>query len=157
MENLNDRDKEVIAEMNQYPEKIGKLIENYKFREGVSELMNLARLGNRYLTENEPWKQFKTDPERTKTVMALSLQMVAKLAILSEPFLPFSAKKLQKMIGLEVTSWNQADATILLNAGHVIGQPELLFEKIEDSVVEAQIKKLEDTKKQNELNAWKTK
>lgn len=155
LENLNDRDKEVIAEMNQYPEKIGKLIENYKFREGVSELMNLARLGNRYLTENEPWKQFKTDPERTKTVMALSLQIVAKLAILSEPFLPFSAKKLQKMIGLEVTSWNQADATILLNAGHVIGQTELLFEKIEDSVVEAQIKKLEDTKKQNELNAWK--
>ena len=155
LENLNDRDKEVIAEMNQYPEKIGHLIETYKFREGVNELMNLARLGNRYLTEMEPWKQFKTDPERTKTVMALSLQIVAKLAILSEPFLPFSAKKLQTMIGLEVNGWSQANETMLLNAGHVIGQPELLFEKVEDSVVEAQIKKLEDTKRQNELNAWK--
>ena len=153
--NLNERDNEVIAEMNQYPEKIARLIENYKFREGVNELMNLARLGNRYLTENEPWKQFKTDPERTKTVMALSLQIVAQLAILSEPFLPFSAKKLQKMLGLEVKGWDDANTLTLLEENHAIGQPELLFEKVEDSVVEAQIKKLEDTKRQNELNAWK--
>ena len=152
---LNETDKAVINEMNGYAEKIGHLIETYKFREALSELMNLARLGNKYLTDNEPWKQIKTDPERVKTVMAVSLQIVAHLAILSEPFLPFSAKKLQKMIGLEVKGWNDAEDTVLLAEGHVIGQPELLFEKVEDSVVETQLKKLEDPKKANQLNAWK--
>ena len=152
--NLTDADKMVVDEMNSYPNKIGNLIETYKFREALSEMMNLARLGNRYLTENEPWKQIKTDPERVKTVMALSLQIVAKLSVLAEPFLPFSAQKLQCMIGFERKQWNQAEQTILLAEGHTIGQPELLFEKVEDSVVEAQIKKLEETKKQNELNSW---
>jgi methionyl-tRNA synthetase len=155
MDNLNDIDLATIAEMNGYPDKIGALIQNYKFREALSELMNLARLGNKYLTDNEPWKQIKTDPERVKDVMAVSLQIVAHLAILSEPFLPFSAKKLQKMIGLKFNGWDDAENTVLLTEGHVIGQPELLFEKVEDSVVEAQLKKLEDTKKANELNAWK--
>jgi methionyl-tRNA synthetase/methionyl-tRNA synthetase C-terminal region/beta chain len=155
IDNLTVNDHSVLNEMNDYPDKIGALVENYKFREALSELMNLARLGNRYLTENEPWKQYKTDPERVKTVMAISLQLVAKLAILSEPFLPFSAKKLQKMIGLEVTSWDQAKTTILLPEGHMINEPELLFVKVEDGVVEAQIKKLEDTKKENELKSWK--
>ena len=140
--------------MNQYPDKIANLLDNYKFREALSELMNLARLGNRYLTENEPWKQFKTDPERVKTVLAVSLQIVAKLAILSEPFLPFSAKKLQSMIGLEVSGWNQAKETILLNENATIGEVELLFTKVEDETVAAQVNKLEETKKQNELNAW---
>ena len=154
MANLNEKDNAAIEEMNQYPEKIGHLLETYKFREALSELMNLARLGNRYLTENEPWKQFKTDPERVKTVLAVSLQIVAKLAILSEPFLPFSAKKLQAMIGLEVSGWNQAKETVLLNEESQIGEVELLFTKVEDETVAAQIKKLEDTKKQNELNAW---
>ena len=129
-------------------------MDTYKFREALSELMNLARLGNRYLTENEPWKQFKTDPERVKTVLAVSLQIVAKLAILSEPFLPFSAKKLQAMIGLNVEGWNQAEETVLLPEGSAIGEVELLFTKVEDETVAAQVKKLEDTKKQNELNAW---
>ena len=152
--NLNEKDKAAIEEMNQYPDKIAHLLDTYKFREALSELMNLARLGNRYLTENEPWKQFKTDPERVKTVLALSLQIVAKLAILSEPFLPFSAKKLQAMIGLEVSGWNQAKETVLLNEESQIGEVELLFTKVEDETVAAQIKKLEDTKKQNELNAW---
>ncbi len=152
--NLNEKDKAAIEEMNQYPDKIAHLLDTYKFREALSELMNLARLGNRYLTENEPWKQFKTDPERVKTVLAVSLQIVAKLAILSEPFLPFSAKKLQAMIGLEVSGWNQAKETILLNDESQIGEVELLFTKVEDETVTAQIKKLEDTKKQNELNAW---
>ncbi len=152
--NLNEKDKAAIEEMNQYPDKIAHLLDTYKFREALSELMNLARLGNRYLTENEPWKQFKTDPERVKTVLALSLQIVAKLAILSEPFLPFSAKKLQAMIGLEVNGWNQAKETVLLNEGSQIGEVELLFTKVEDETVAAQVKKLEDTKKQNELNAW---
>ncbi len=155
MGNLNDTDKAVIEEMNAYPAKIGHLLDTYKFREALSELMNLARLGNKYLTDNEPWKQIKTDPERVKTVMALSLQIVAHLAILSEPFLPFSAKKLQQMIGLEVKGWNDAENTVLLPEGHIINQPELLFEKVEDSVVAAQLQKLEDTKKANQLNAWK--
>ena len=153
--NLTDTDNAVIEEMNAYPQKIGHLLDTYKFREALSELMNLARLGNKYLTDNEPWKQIKTDPERVKTVMALSLQIVAHLAILSEPFLPFSAKKLQQMIGLEVKGWNDAENTVLLPESHVINQPELLFEKIEDSVVAAQLQKLEDTKKANQLNAWK--
>lgn len=152
--NLNEKDNTAIEEMNQYPDKIAHLLDTYKFREALSELMNLARLGNRYLTENEPWKQFKTDPERVKTVLAVSLQIVAKLAILSEPFLPFSAKKLQAMIGLEVSRWNQAKETVLLNEESQIGEVELLFTKVEDETVAAQIKKLEDTKKQNELNAW---
>ena len=154
MANLNEKDQAAIEEMNQYPDKIAHLLDTYKFREALSELMNLARLGNRYLTENEPWKQFKTDPERVKTVLAVSLQIVAKLAILSEPFLPFSAKKLQAMIDLEVSGWNQAKETVLLNEDNVIGEVELLFTKVEDETVAAQIKKLEDTKKQNELNAW---
>lgn len=154
MANLNEKDNAAIEEMNQYPEKIGHLLDTYKFREALSELMNLARLGNRYLTENEPWKQFKTDPERVKAVLAVSLQIVAKLAILSEPFLPFSAKKLQAMIGLNVEGWNQAKETVLLPEGSLIGEVELLFTKVEDETVAAQIKKLEDTKKQNELNAW---
>lgn len=154
MANLNEKDNAAIEEMNQYPEKIGHLLDTYKFREALSELMNLARLGNRYLTENEPWKQFKTDPERVKTVLAVSLQIVAKLAILSEPFLPFSAKKLQAMIGLNVEGWNQAEETVLLPEGSAIGEVELLFTKVEDETVAAQVKKLEDTKKQNELNAW---
>ena len=154
MINLNEKDEAAIEEMNQYPDKIANLLDTYKFREGLSELMNLARLGNRYLTENEPWKQFKTDPERVKTVLAVSLQIVAKLAILSEPFLPFSAKKLQSMIGLEVSGWNQAKETILLNENATIGEVELLFTKVEDETVAAQVNKLEETKKQNELNAW---
>ncbi|MBO5957229.1 MAG: methionine--tRNA ligase [Bacteroidales bacterium] len=154
MINLNEKDQAAIEEMNQYPDKIANLLDTYKFREALSELMNLARLGNRYLTENEPWKQFKTDPERVKTVLALSMQIVAKLAILSEPFLPFSAKKLQSMIGLEVSSWNQAKETILLNENATIGEVELLFTKVEDETVAAQVNKLEETKKQNELNAW---
>lgn len=154
MINLNEKDQAAIEEMNQYPDKIANLLDTYKFREALSELMNLARLGNRYLTENEPWKQFKTDPERVKTVLAVSLQIVAKLAILSEPFLPFSAKKLQAMIGLEVSSWNQAKETVLLNENATIGEVELLFTKVEDETVAAQVNKLEETKKQNELNAW---
>ena len=153
--NLTDTDNAVIEEMNAYPQKIGHLLDTYKFREALSELMNLARLGNKYLTDNEPWKQIKTDPERVKTVMALSLQIVAHLAILSEPFLPFSAKKLQQMIGFEAKGWSDAENTVLLSEGHVINQPELLFEKIEDSVVAAQLQKLEETKKANQLNAWK--
>ena len=155
MHDLTEADLATIAEMNGYPDKIGYLLQDFKFREALSELMNLARLGNKYLTDNEPWKQIKTDPERVKTVMAVSLQIVAHLAILSEPFLPFTAKKLQKMINVKFDVWDDAENTVLLTEEHVIGQPELLFEKIEDSVVEAQLQKLEETKKANQMNAWK--
>lgn len=154
-ENLDESDKETIVEMNEYPAKIGKLIEIYKFREALSELMNLARLGNVYLTKNEPWKQIKTNPERVATVMNISLQIVAKLALLSEPFLPFSAKKLQNMLNIKQNRWNDAEKTTLIEAGHAVNQPTFLFEKIEDAAIDAQMKKLEDAKKANELNAWK--
>ncbi len=147
---LNEADRDTIAQMNAYPAKIGDSIEAFRFREALSELMNLARLGNKYLTENEPWKQFKTDPERVKTVMAVSLQIVAKLAVLAEPFIPFSAAKLRKMIGINDLNWLEADKTELLPAGSTIGQAELLFERIEDEVIEQQVQKLLDTKKANE-------
>ena len=152
---MNENDTLAVTEMSKYPETIGNLIDNFKFREALSELMNLARLGNRYLTENEPWKQIKTDPERVKTVMNISLQIVTELAILSEPFLPFSAKKLQAMLNTEPQGWDIDKVEDLLPDGHKINQPELLFVKVEDSVVETQLKKLEDTKRANELNAWK--
>ena len=147
--NLNEKDQEVLAAMDAFPAKIGESIESYRFREALSELMNLARLGNKYLTENEPWKQYKTDPERVKTVLAVSLQIVAKLAVLSIPFVPFSAARLTKMIGLNEFNWLDATNTVLLPAGIVLNTPELLFERIEDESVEKQVQKLLDTKKAN--------
>ncbi|MBP1629111.1 MAG: methionyl-tRNA synthetase [Bacteroidetes bacterium] len=148
---LNDIDKSAIEEISLYPEKIGRSIENYRFREALSEMMNLARLGNKYLTECEPWKTFKTDLDRTKTALNISLQICANLAILSEPFLPFTAKKLQNMLNLEANSWTTAGKDNLLEVGHPINTPELLFERIEDAEIEAQVKKLLDTKKANEM------
>lgn len=150
---LNEKDVDTLNYMDSFPAKIGESIEAFRFREALSELMNLARLGNKYLTENEPWKQFKTDPERVKTVLAVSLQIVAKLAVLAEPFLPFSAAKLRKMIGINDVNWLEADNTELLPAGSIIGQAELLFERIEDEVIEQQVQKLLNTKKANEQSA----
>jgi methionyl-tRNA synthetase len=150
---LNEKDVDTLNYMDSFPAKIGESIEAFRFREALSELMNLARLGNKYLTENEPWKQFKTDPERVKTVMAVSLQIVAKLAVLAEPFIPFSAAKLRKMIGISDLNWLEADNTELLPAGSTIGLAELLFERIEDEVIEQQVQKLLDTKKANEQAA----
>ncbi len=151
---MNENDLNAINEMNLYPEKIGHLLETYKFREGLAELMNLARLGNRYLTENEPWKQIKVDPERVTTVMNISLQIVNKLALLSEPFLPFSARKLQDMLNVKSVKWDEIINTTLAD-NMTINQPTLLFEKIEDEAIEAQVRKLEEAKKQRELNEWK--
>lgn len=155
---LNDLDKKTINEISYFPEKIGKSIENYRFREALGEMMNLARLGNKYLTECEPWKSFKKtfdaftqEQERTKTVLNISLQICANLAILSEPFLPFTAKKLQNMLNLEANAWTTAGRDNLLKVGHPINTPELLFERIEDAEIEAQVKKLLDTKKANEM------
>jgi methionyl-tRNA synthetase len=147
---LNDLDKQTIEEIKTFPERIGVNIEHFKFREALSEMMNLARLGNKYLTECEPWKTYKTDIERTKTSINISLQICANLAILAEPFLPFTAKKLQTMLNMKTLPWVESGKDNLLNAGDEINAPELLFERIEDDVIEAQVQKLLDTKKANE-------
>ena len=152
---LNETDMEVVKEMASYPERIGRSLELYRFREAVSEMMNLARLGNKYLTDTEPWKLIKTDPERTATVLNLALQICANLAILCEPFLPFSAAKLQKMLNFEGKhAWREAGNASLLAEGTQLNPAELLFEKIEDSAIDAQVNRLLETKRQNELNAW---
>jgi methionyl-tRNA synthetase len=147
---VDDYDREVMTEMAGFPAKIAKSIELYRFREALNELMNLARLGNKYLTETEPWKTFKTDPSRVQTNLNLSLQICANLAILCEPFLPFTAAKLNHMLNMAPLTWAQAGTAELLPPGHGLNQPELLFERIEDATIEAQVKKLLDTKKANE-------
>lgn len=149
-----DLEKQVIEELKQFPERIGRSIENYRFREALAELMNLARLGNKYLTETEPWKLIKTDPEYTQTVLNISLQICANLAILCQPFVPFTAQKLSAMLHLDANKWNQAGNAELISSATMLEKPELLFEKIEDAAIEAQLNKLMETKKQNELNAW---
>lgn len=152
---LADIDKALIAEIATFPERIGRSIETYRFRDAVAEMMNLARLGNKYLTDTEPWKLMKTDPERTATVLNLSLQICANLAILCQPFMPFSSEKLSRMLNLQGNfMWRDAGGVQLLSQGTQLAIPELLFEQIDDSVIEAQVNKLLDTKKQNELSAW---
>ncbi len=150
---LLEIDRATLESMKAFPEKIASSIELYRFREALSEMMNLARLGNKYLTDNEPWKIFKTDPERVETILNISLQIVANLAILSEPFLPFSAAKLTAMLQTNTLKWDDAGNADLLVADHQLGKPAFLFEKIEDAEVEKQIQKLLDTKKLNEVNA----
>ena len=149
---LNDLDKQTIEEIKLYPEKIGTLIETYKFRDALFELMNLARLGNKYLTENEPWKTIKTDKERTATVLNISLQICANLSVLMEPFIQFSAKKLQNMLNLNPLKWYESGNISILKAGHEIKPAELLFERIEDEQIQKQLDKLEASKKENALN-----
>ncbi len=151
---LSDHDRQTVAEIAKYPELIGRSIENYRFREAVGEMMDLARLGNKYLTETEPWKLIKSDPERTATVMNISLQICANLAVLSAPFLPFTADKMHRIMNLQALGWQDAGRTDILMEGHQIDKPELLFEQIADETIQAQIDKLQATKKQNELNAW---
>lgn len=149
---LTELDKEAIKELEAYPERIAKSIQLYRFREALGELMNLARLGNKYLTEAEPWKIFKTDPERVKTILNISLQISANLAVLSEPFLPFTSDKLYKMLDLAKVKWKDAGSATLLKAQHKLNKAHLLFERIEDAVIETQIQKLLDTKMENEEN-----
>jgi methionyl-tRNA synthetase len=146
---------EVIRELATFPERIGRSIETYRFREALAEMMNLARLGNKYLTEREPWKLVKTDPELTATAMNLSLQICANLAILCAPFLPFTADKMHRIMNLPAMGWSSAGRADLLQEGHQIAQPELLFEQIGDEAIQAQVDRLQATKAQNELNAWK--
>lgn len=152
---LTDYDRETIAEFQGVKAEVERLLEAFRFRDAQKEAMNLARIGNKYLADSEPWKVIKTDPERVKTVLNLSLQLVANLAIAFEPFLPFSSEKLRDMLHIEEAEWDRLGSTELLPAGHVLGKPELLFEKIEDAVVEAQVQKLLDTKKANEEANYK--
>ncbi len=148
---LNDYDKETIATLAGFPKKIGDSIENYRFREGLANMMDLARLGNKYLAETEPWKVIKENPARVETIMNIALQIAANLAILSEPFLPFTAEKLRKQLGLNETTWAETGGADLLPVGTLIGESSLLFEKIEDDAIEKQVKKLQESKRMNEL------
>ena len=148
---LNDLDRQTIEEMKQFPERIGRSIEQYRFREALNEMMNLARLGNKYLTENEPWKTIKTDESRTATVLNISLQICANLAILSEAFMPMTAEKLRNMLNMEKKAWFEAGSADLLNVETALSEPQLLFEQIDDKQIEAQINKLQETKKANEI------
>ena len=147
---LQEVDEKAIAEFKDVKEKVEQYLNVFKFREAQKEAMNLARIGNRYITECEPWKVWKTDPKRVETILNISLQLVANLAIAFEPFLPFSSEKLRKMINMPNFEWTQLGSTDLLKAGTQLSEPELLFEKIEDEVIERQLQKLADTKKANE-------
>lgn len=146
---LTEFDKKTLAEMAECKLSIETNIENYKFREALKEAMNVARIGNKYLADTEPWKVIKTDEERVKTILNVALQITANVAIAIEPFMPFSSDKMLKMLNVEPLGWDKLGADNILEAGHKLGKAELLFEKIEDSVIEAQLQKLEDTKVAN--------
>ncbi len=150
-------DEDTLAAIKDFPKSIGKSIQRYRFREASQELMNLARLGNKYLADEEPWKVIKQDEERVKTIMYVALQIATALAVVSEPFLPFTSDKLKKILNIASTpisdqnSWNDvSEKDILILAGHQIGKAELLFSKIEDKTVEIQLEKLAATKRENE-------
>ena len=147
---VNDADKTVLEDIKNFPASIASSIESYRFREAINEMMNLARLGNKYLTENEPWKQIKTDPERVKTVLNISLQICANLSIVCEPFLPFTADKLSKMLNINLEKWDKAGNIDLVKEGHQLGAVDFLFQRIEDVDIDKQVQKLLDTKKANE-------
>lgn len=151
---LTDYDKETLKEFADVKEKLESLLDNFKFRDAQKEAMNLARIGNKYLADTEPWKLAKTDMVRTSSILHLSLQIAANLAIAFEPFLPFSSEKLRKMLNMQTFEWNQLGRIDLLKTGAELGTPELLFEKIEDDAIEAQIQRLENNKKENEKNNW---
>lgn len=147
---LQEVDLKTIEEFKDVKQKVEALLDTFKFRDAQKEAMNLARIGNKYITDCEPWHVTKTDMERVKTILYLSLQLVANLEIAFEPFLPFSSARLREMLNVTDTDWAQLGSTELLKPGHQLGTPALLFEKIEDEAIEAQLKKLEDTKKANE-------
>ncbi len=147
---LTDFDKETIAELPRLKEAIESNLEVFRFREALKEAMNVARLGNKYLADTEPWKLIKTDPERVATIMNIALEITANLSVLFEPFLPFAAEKIRKMLNIERIEWANAGSINLIASGHATGSPELLFDKIEDEVIEAQLAKLKATKEANE-------
>ena len=154
---LQDIDREALNEFKDVKETLGANIENFKFREALKDAMNLARIGNKYLADTEPWKLAKTDMTRVETIMNLALQITANLAIAFEPFLPFSAEKLRGMLGIEACDWNKLGEIDILPAGHAVNKPELLFEKIEDEVIEAQMQRLERIKQENIVANFKPK
>nr|WP_302946527.1 methionine--tRNA ligase [uncultured Prevotella sp.] len=151
---LQDVDRAAIEEFKDVKQKVEALLDTFKFRDAQKEAMNLARIGNKYITDCEPWHVAKTDMERVKTILYISLQLVANLEIAFEPFLPFSSAKLREMLNIKETDWAQLGSTELLKPGHQLGTPALLFEKIEDDAINAQLQKLEDTKKANEAASY---
>ena len=151
----DENDNTVLKEITRIRESVETSIETYRFREALREAMNLARLGNKYLADAEPWKIDKTDPERVKTIMNIALQITANLTIVLEPFLPFSMSKLRKWINIDLKNWDEAGRVDLLKPGHLIDKPGLLYEKIEDEAIRRQISKLESTKKANESESAK--
>lgn len=151
---LQDVDRAAIEEFKDVKQKVEALLDTFKFRDAQKEAMNLARIGNKYITDCEPWHVAKTDMERVKTILNISLQLVANLEIAFEPFLPFSSAKLREMLNIKDTDWAQLGSTELLKPGHQLGTPALLFEKIEDDAINAQLQKLEDTKKANEAASY---
>ena len=152
---LNATDSETLQQLSELTQKIEQSLERYRFREAQQELMNIARLGNKYLADEEPWKLIKTDAERVKTVMYVALQVATALAITSEPFLPFTSEKLKNILQLSSTAWEQVkqNPTALLPTGHKIGVATLLFEKIEDAAIAKQLERLENTKQANRQEA----
>ena len=152
---MTDEDKATLDEFKDVKMRVEQLLDKFRFREAQKEAMMLARIGNKYIADSEPWKVWKTDPQRVETILNIALQLVANLAIAFEPFLPFSSKKLCKMLNIDHFEWEQLGSTDLLKAGHQLAEPELLFEKIEDDTIQAQLDKLEATKKANEAAAYK--
>ena len=151
---LQDVDRAAIEEFKDVKQMVEALLDTFKFRDAQKEAMNLARIGNKYITDCEPWHVAKTDMERVKTILYISLQLVANLEIAFEPFLPFSSAKLREMLNIKDTDWAQLGSTELLKPGHQLGTPALLFEKIEDDAINAQLQKLEDTKKANKAASY---
>ncbi|MCX6257190.1 MAG: methionine--tRNA ligase [Bacteroidia bacterium] len=147
---LNDFDRLTIAGMGEIKEKMEDAIENFRFRDALKEFMNLARLGNKYLADTEPWILIKTDPARVNTILYIALQITANLALASEPFLPFSSRKIRQFLNFDLFNWADIGRSDLLKPGHQINDPELLFEKIEDDAIEAQVNKLLATRQANE-------
>lgn len=152
---LEEIDRQTIQEFKDVKEKVEAYLEIFKFREAQKEAMNLARIGNKYIAETEPWKLWKTDPKRVETILYISLQLVANLSIAFEPFLPFSSKKLREMINMTEYNWSELGSTDLLPAGKQLAKPELLFDKIDDEAIEAQLHKLEETKMANKAASYK--
>ena len=152
---LTDYDKAIIAEFVDVKGKVEHLLDQYKFRDAQKEAMELARIGNRYLAETEPWKLAKTDLGRVATILNLSLQLVANLSIVFEPFLPFSSKKLREMLNMSSFEWSSLGSIELLGEGHELGEVGLLFDKIEDEAIQAQLDRLARIKKENEAAAYK--
>ena len=150
---LTEYDRATVEELSGIKASLESNIESYRFREALKDAMNFARIGNKYLADTEPWKVVKTDPERVKTILNIALQITANVAVAIEPFMPFSAAKILAMLAVEKMDWESLGSMELIPAGHTIGKAELLFEKIEDEVIEKQLKRLEDIKAQNAAEA----